>query len=417
MKKKELLNEVMGVPKALDFWVNTFTLLLTGMAKKITDSEEIDETDFDWNNSDTGEEVTGKMYRGIAKINGHQAMDLLVKMGGGTEKSLEDTRNFLKSDNFKKFPMFRPSIKLTMLFLPDKVLEHEKDKDLCEASHNSHGSKLSPMGGDVVVYTNQEFTFKVYSPSSWLNDLNTEAFKKSVRTSVSHELLHAYESYMRLKGEGKSESTTFFGRETMLNAAAKFMKDRKYPQWSYFLNLVYLHLSFEINARVTQLYYELEDKGIKTYDEFMDAVKKTSAWREVKLLGDFNDENFIKSFEGSKSGGLMDMIEDIGEQIERSKAGLPPIKPINDPKKAMTHLIDGWNGVLQSINKDLSKMGYTGKLMDVVPPKAMEDPKFFFKFFEKRFHRKAEKFKKKLLRISSLLINKEKTEENSEKFN
>jgi len=404
MKKKELLNEVMGVPKALDFWVGVFTLLLTGMAKKITEAEEIDETDFDWKNPDTGEEVTGKMYRGIAKLNGKQLMDLLVKMGGGDE-----LRNLLKSDNFKKFPMFQPSIKLTMLFIPDKVIEYEKDKDLCEASHNSHGSKLSPMGGDVVVYTNQEFTFKTYSPSSWLDNLNQEAFKKLVKTSVSHELLHAYETYMRLKNSDESESTKFFGRETVLNAAAKLMKDSKYPQWSQFLNLVYLHLSFEINARVTQLYYELEDKGIKTSEEFMDAFKKTSVWREVKLLEDFNAENFIKSFEGSKMG-FMEMIEDIGTQLDRQKSGLPIIKPLNNKKEAMTHLIDGWSIVLQNINKDLNRMGYTGKLMDAVPSKAMEDPIFFFKFFEKRFHRKAEKFKKKLLRVSSLLINKEKTE-------
>ena len=79
MKKKELLNEVMGVPKALDFWVNAFTLLLTGMAKKIIDAEEIDETDFDWKNPDTGEEVTGKIYRGIAKMNGHQLWIFLLK--------------------------------------------------------------------------------------------------------------------------------------------------------------------------------------------------------------------------------------------------------------------------------------------------------------------------------------------------
>lgn len=407
MKKKELLNEIMGVPKALDFWVDGFTTILTGIAKKLIENDEIEETDFDWHNKETGEEISGKMYRNRGGLDGKQVMEYVIKLAD------IDTRTFLKSDNFKKFPLYNPSIKLTILFLPDQVIKSEMGggkRDLVDASHNSHGSRLAPLGGEVMVFSNQKFTFKMYAPTSWLEDgqFNQETFKKSVKPSISHELLHAYETYMRIKNSGESESTEFFGRETMLNTASNLMKDRKYPQWSQFLTLVYLHLSFEINARITQLYYELKDKNIKTPEEFTKAVKSSTIWEEVKKLEDFNAEKFIKSFEGSKLG-FMDMIEDIGTQMERVKGNLPAIKPTSDPKKAMIHLIDGWNTVLQRMNKELSEIGYTGKLMDVVPEKAMKDPIFFFKFFEKRFHKKAEKFKKKLLRVSSLILNQENT--------
>ena len=82
-----------------------------------------------------------------------------------------------------------------------------------------------------------------------------------------------------------------------------------------------------------------------------------------------------------------------------------------DPKAGMKHLIDGWDLTLQALNQELTKSGmYKGKFMDVVPPKAKEDPRVFFKFFEKRFHKKAEGFKRKALRVASLVLD-EKNEE------
>ena len=55
----------------------------------------------------------------------------------------------------------------------------------------------------------------------------------------------------------------------------------------------------------------------------------------------------------------------------------------------------------------LNKKGlYKGKLMELVPQSAMKDPYVFFKFFEKRFHKKAERFKRKMYRVASLLKDK-----------
>jgi hypothetical protein len=42
--------------------------------------------------------------------------------------------------------------------------------------------------------------------------------------------------------------------------------------------------------------------------------------------------------------------------------------------------------------------------MDLVPKKALENPTDFFKFFEDRFHKKAEKFKRRLYKLSSLVL-------------
>jgi hypothetical protein len=42
--------------------------------------------------------------------------------------------------------------------------------------------------------------------------------------------------------------------------------------------------------------------------------------------------------------------------------------------------------------------------MEKVPQKAKEDPYMFFKFFEDRFHKKAENWKRKMYKIGALIL-------------
>ena len=415
MKKKELLNEIMGVPKSVDYWVDVFTLILTGMAKGIMKSEEIEEGPADYIDPETGEEVQETAYRARTSMDGKEVMEWVQKIGG-----YADLKELLNNPNFKQLPMYKPSIKLTMMFFPTKLFDLEfGKKGLEDAVEGSHGwtpatIKLSPLGDNNVVFTGQEFTFTVYCPKSWIDEdkFDEEKFRNMLKVTVSHELTHAYEGYNRFKRKGDP----FMGRESFLNAVTKVMKDDKYPQWRQFLQLVYLHLSFEINARITQLYYEMQNKGVSTKEEFMDVLKNSSVWREMELLQNFNAEEFIRSFTvKGKSGDFFEMMNDLGKQVERKQRGLPPILRKGTPEEGMTHLIDGWNQALQVLNKDFQKSGmYQGKLMDLVPEKALKDPKVFFKFFEKRFHKKAENFKRKAYRIGSLILN-EKNEEKLDK--
>ena len=398
MKKKDLLNEIMGVPKSIDKWVDVFSYILAGMAKGITQKEEIEESEIGYIDPETKEEKQDVAYRGKSTMEGKEVMEWTLKLGG-----YSDLKELLADPNFKSFPMYKPSIKLTMIFLPDKIWELEfGHRDVTDASHGWSPStiKLAPLGGSNIVFTGQEFGFKVYAPTSWLDNLDTESFRKFIKPTIAHEMTHAYEVYMRYKGK----EDPFMGRETFLNAAAKLMRDEKYPQWNQFLHTVYLHLSFEINARITQLYYEMQKKGVKTSEEFMQELKKSNVWREIKMLEDFDADEFISSFK-YKDVGLFGLLNDLGKQIERKAQGLKPIMSLRDPKEGMVHLIDGWDFVLQHLNDELSKSGmYKGKLMDLVPPKAKEDPRVFFKFFEKRFHKKAENFKRKALRLASLVL-------------
>ena len=402
MKKKDLLNEIMGVPKAVDFWVDAFSWILAGTAKGIVDNPDgLDEATTNY--VINGENKTGVAYKGVSEIDGDDFMNYTIELMGAS-----DLKDLLKDQNFQKLPLYKPTTELTLIFVPDELYEEEFGKGLnpnsVEGSH-SHSSvdKLTKLGGDNLVYTKQEFTFQVYLPESFLDGFDTDKFRKLLKPTLAHELTHAYEAYSRVKSSG----TPYGGQEMMLNAAFRMMSDRKYPQWGKFLHLVYLHLSFEINARISQFYYQIKDGEIKNYDDFMKEVKSSGAWKEIEMLENFNAQEFIDSFKGAKHENLQSMLQDIGSQMERAQQGLPPIHVIADPKDAMKHLIDGWDGVLQALNDKLEETGlYKGKFMELVPQKAKQDPYYFFKFFEDRFKKKAKDFKRKLFRLSSLITDK-----------
>jgi hypothetical protein len=73
-------------------------------------------------------------------------------------------------------------------------------------------------------------------------------------------------------------------------------------------------------------------------------------------------------------------------------------------------LIGRWDALIQDAQKQLTDMGLEIPIMGNVPDKAKKDPAEFFKFFEKRFHNKAEGLKKKLTKVVSLVL--QETEEN-----
>jgi hypothetical protein len=402
MKKQQLLNEIMGVPKSVDFWVDYFSLILSGMAKGIISQDEIEEKSISYQNEE-GEEVEANVYRGRTKMEGKEFTNWVVKLGG-----YADLKELIKDPRFKQFPLYNPTVSLTLMFLPKEILDIEiKNRvdtpDFVSAHHSFDSSKksISKLGPNEI-FVKQEFGFEVTLSAEQLDNLDLESFKKQIKPTVSHELTHAYELYNRIKTSGDP----YQGREAMLNAAVRLMDDKKYPQWRDFLHLIYLHLGFELNARVTQFYYSIKDKDIKTTEEFMDALKKSGAWREVQMLEDFDAEKFIKSFKSEKLD-FFSMMDDIGRQIERQQQGLPKINPTKTPKQGMRHLIQGWDYVLQMLNTQLAQQGlYKGKFMELVPTKAMEDPYYFFKFFEQRFHKKADNFKRKLYRIGSLVTDK-----------
>lgn len=400
MKKKELLNEIMGVPKAIDFWVDIFSIIITGVIKSVVDNDEIEVSDVNYEDDD-GNEVEDTAYRGRTMMDGKEVMNWVMKIAG-----YSDIKNLLQDPKFKLLPIYNPTIQTTVYFLPQKVYEIQfiqGDNDFVSASHSFDASKksLSKIGKNEIL-VNQNFGFEIYLTVKDMEKFDSGKIRKMLKSAIGHELTHCYEMYNRLKTSGDP----YQGRESMLNVATRMMDDFKYPSWGDFLHLVYLHLGFEINARVAQIYYDLKDSDIKTTEDFMSYLKKTSAYKEAEMLENFDAKQFIENFQ-IRGLDFFEMLEDTAKQNAREKNKLPGIYLKRTPEEGMTHLIEGWNIFLQEMSEYLNKKGlYKGKLMELVPQSAMKDPYVFFKFFEKRFHKKAERFKRKMYRVASLLKDK-----------
>lgn len=400
MKKKELLNEIMGVPKAIDFWVDIFSIIITGVIKSVVDNDEIEFSDVNYEDDD-GNEVEDTAYRGRTMMDGKEVMNWVMKIAG-----YSDRKKLLQDPKFKLLPIYNPTIQTTVYFLPQKIYEiqfNQGDNDFVSASHSFDASKksLSKIGKNEIL-VNQNFGFEIYLTVKDMEKFDSGKIRKMLKSAIGHELTHCYEMYNRLKTSGDP----YQGRESMLNVATRMMDDFKYPSWGDFLHLVYLHLGFEINARVAQIYYDLKDSDIKTTEDFISYLKKTSAYREAEMLENFDAKQFIDNFQ-IRGLDFFEMLEDTAKQNAREKNKLPGIYLKRTPEESMTHLIEGWNIFLQEMSEYLNKNGlYKGKLMELVPQSAMKDPYVFFKFFEKRFHKKAERFKRKMYRVASLLKDK-----------
>ena len=101
MKKKELLNEIMGVPKALTPWVNSISQIIYDDASTL---DEWDETGPVSYTDEDGEVVEDEALRMDERfISGKKVMDSLVKING-----FNSLKEFTNSDMFKNFPLWRP---------------------------------------------------------------------------------------------------------------------------------------------------------------------------------------------------------------------------------------------------------------------------------------------------------------------
>lgn len=401
MKKKELLNEIMGVPKQITPWVNSFTnIIIEAIKTEIRGGWEYSK-EMEYRDSDTDEIVEAEAYKtDTINMTDSEVMDEVASLNG-----FSDIKEFMKSPMFQSLPLWRPEIHLNVLGIPEKVYNQEKKVPIDAEIRVQPNQKLSNVG-KIVVFPNVGFAFEVIMPTENINNQN---FITELKSTISHELLHAYQKFKQLEYGGESH----FGRETVLNILSNnaYMNELELTWWKEFLHLVYLHLSFEINARVNQVYYELKDKGIQTTEEFVKTVKKTSAWQEMRMLESFDAKDFIDKFVLPGKMGFsnlaslnpMNTLHGMMQRMKLKKHGLN----VSSEEETMKSLILLWDVILSRGLEFIEQDKGIKITMDDVPKKAKEDPYVFFKFFEKRFHKKAETFKRKLYRLASLVIQNE----------
>jgi hypothetical protein len=387
MKKKELLKEIMGVPKALTPWVNSLSKIVFDDVDSLSEWDE--SGPITYKNKD-GEEVEDVAYRmDEQKISGKKIMELVSKDNG-----FDSVKDFVKSEMFNKLPLWRPTVTYRLTGVPSEYYEIENMDGKVNASVNAAVDQELKRFGSHMVLPNVVIHLDMFVDTNNVS----KNLEKNLYDTIAHELLHVYQKIKQLEG-GKSSD---FGKEMMLNALIQnpLVSEISVEWWRKFLNLIYLHLSFEINARVTQLYYLLKEKNINTSEDFLVELKKSHIWKQMKELEDFNAEEYIKKFKlPNVEGNPFQVIDVMMKKMELSSKGVN----ISSENNALKSFIKLWDQTLELGNKGMKDLGFD-ITMDNVPKSAKETPLKFFKFFEKRFHKKAEKWKKKLYRIASLLI-------------
>jgi len=221
MKKKELLNEIMGVPKALTPWVNSLSQLIYDDVSKLDEWDEegpVNYTDKD------GALVVGTAVRMDEKnITGQEVMESLAKING-----FASVKEFVNSEMFQNLPFWRPEISYRFVGIPTELYELEGGGKYNAMIGMKQGGNLSKIG-KLRVLPGVEMHFDL------LVDMNDplNKLKENLSDTMAHELLHGYQQVKQLQ----SGKPGHFGKESSLNALVHnpIMGEISLDWWQKFL--------------------------------------------------------------------------------------------------------------------------------------------------------------------------------------
>jgi ethanolamine ammonia-lyase large subunit len=142
---------------------------------------------------------------------------------------------------------------------------------------------------------------------------------------------------------------------------------------------IYYALRFEQQARTPQLYYELKDKGISSYEDFMRELSKTEY---------FNEINFLRNFSAQKMIDSITKIESFEDLILQGAKG-----------QEFKENIENWNEYLQIIARKLRNNNIDVDNFRGISDKVRQDPRTFFEYWEKFFDNRAEEMFRRATRL------------------
>jgi hypothetical protein len=391
ISKKELINEVMGVPRAIDVWVN----MLVDMNQYVT--QHAIESDTEWEEHEGKVGVDGEPIR-ILKTTSEIPKTLpLIKKWFGVSSNKE----LLNHEDFKKLPLWNPHVVTEIMIIPDEVFEEFKKSNQYEASFgvDSNNEDLTQIGEHKVlskVILKLDVVMSVRDAEKG----NYDTLIRFAKPTMAHELTHAYQKYRMYTNNVKDG----FGKEDVLNSVVGMEKETGgkigmlTQEWNDLTYLIYLHLSFEINARVTQLYYELKEKGVKTKEDIIKGIKESSLWEMMDLLKNFSSEKFIDNhMDVDPMFNLMINDRQVGSGEEPTE--------FKSKEDILKFYIKQWDEEIADYAEYTKHVGRPASIMSSVPKRALEDPRVFLKFWEDRFHKKGEQYRRKLLKVGQLLFN------------
>jgi hypothetical protein len=383
------IKEIAGVPTKITGLINLFSDVIVELIINTYNKEGWQTTSKNNKVKDlrTGQVHIKTLSKTKREFNDSEITKLVLKNSG-----FSDEVDFISSDLFKQLPLWRPTVSITLVGVDSETYKNEIQNQATTAASfeiDLVSTKLSKLGKNEIM-KNVGFTVQKLLPADYLeengfDDKLKKEVLKTIKPTIAHELTHAYQIYNQLRGG----SNVHFGKENLYNILSdlNLFKDLNIEQWDRFLYLVYLHLSFEINARISEFYHRVKEEDIKTKEEFFSFLKNSRVWEMVNDLESFSAEDFINSF-GKQSYDVIKTLHLYDKGIDTST-----------PDTIIKSLVSLWFKTLEEVN-DVYKNEYGVDFgLNKIPESIKTNPTKFFKFFEKKFKDRSEYMKKKLYRI------------------
>ena len=358
-KIKVILNEALGVPDDIDMIVNIYTDLIIDKIKNDIDDADVNEVQI---NVDEYEDEEAFKYD--FKISPKESWEYLKNSP------------LFNMEEWRKFPTFINRISFSLITFPDGMFDDQGvTSPQIEASHIFQPSKfqLKQVKKWGEVYSISSYDFSINMKESQLEDI--EQIRTRLKSVIAHEIFHSYQLYKKYKGTSK----VGFGKEAVMNSFQQILQSEWNPEWNKFMRGIYYALRFEQQARTPQLYYELKDKGIETYEDFMDEFKKTEYFKEINFLRDFSAQRMIDSV--TKIESFKDLLMSGAKSQE------------------FRENIDNWNDYLQIVATKLRSNGVDVDNFKGISEKVRQDPRTFFEYWEKFFDKRAEEMFRRATRL------------------
>lgn len=359
-QSKRLIRESLGVPPSIGFWVDSLSSLIKDGLLMLLSSED--------------KEVF---------FSGGEVQEKVISLGW-------DYGN----KNFKSFPLSEPKLNLSLSVVPDEYIK-KGDDHIQNASFDTTGMDIIDAtfgeGITLPLFVGGTVNIELTIPqSSYENGTFVELYDSDIRpyaeSVLFHELTHVFEFYNRTLSD--STSPNF---EQVSNLTQMLNKMGVVDDWDELMFLIYLHLSFELNARVAEVYGLLKNKKISTREEFIEFLRTSRAFSYAKRLNNFNVSGYLKDFEVPQ------------ETIDRIREYDKKETPIDEIKNVvLSQLIDNWSQTYESFLSDFSEDGTTTTI-PTLPHKATSSPENFLKFWEKRFNKAGKDSIRKISRLYSLI--------------
>ena len=358
-QSKRLIKEALGVPKSIEFWVDTFSNIINDGLLMLLSSED-KEVFF------TGDDIQQKA------------------VSRGWDSS---------NDKFLDFPLAEPQLNLKLVVVPDENINVGDDYidaasfdtsevNLVDATFDDGKTLPLLVGGVIIIEIN--IPESSYENGSFIELYNSE-IKPYAESVLFHELTHVYEFYKRILS---NSATPNF--EQVANLTQMLNKMGAVDDWDELMFLIYLHLSFELNARVSEVYGLVRNKNIKSKEEFVDFLKTSRAFSYAKRLNNFSAEKFFDDFDVSQ------------ETIDRIREYDGKKTPIEEIKNVvLDQLIQNWSVTYEDFLKDFS--ADDNLKIPELSPTITSSPENFLRFWEKRFNKAGEDSIRKISRLYSLI--------------